>query len=61
MKIFVEVRNIYGESKAYPACEKAKIFAEIAGTKTLTLATMRQIKRLGYAIEIKTAAHTLNI
>ena len=61
MKIFVSVRNNFGTKAVYPVCANAEIFAKIAGTTTLTLATLRQIKNLGYAIEIKTAAHTLNI
>jgi hypothetical protein len=31
-------------------CITAKLFASIAGTKTLTLATLKKIEALGYSI-----------
>ena len=48
--ITIEVKSVYGVLKIYPYCDMAKIFAEIAGTKTLTLAIVRKIERLGYQI-----------
>ena len=48
MEIIYEVRSIYGESKAYPVNEAAKILASIAGTKTLTKATLRKAQALGF-------------
>lgn len=54
MKITVEVRDVYGTTKYYPMCDRAKLFASIAGTKTLTLDAVKQIKALGYEIEVKT-------
>ncbi len=48
--ITIEVKSVYGVMKIYPVCEKAKLFAEIAGSKTLTLGTVRKIERLGYAV-----------
>ena len=48
--IEIEVRNIYGESKVYPVCDKAKTFASIAGTTTLTHGTLCLVERLGYVI-----------
>ncbi|HZT12702.1 MAG TPA: hypothetical protein VFA29_07855 [Candidatus Baltobacteraceae bacterium] len=50
MTIQIEVKNVYGELKVYPACEKAALFAKIAGTKTLTHHTLCQIEALGYEI-----------
>jgi len=49
--IIVEVRHVYGERKVYPHCDKAKHFAHIAGTKTLTPGVCETIERLGYRIE----------
>jgi hypothetical protein len=55
--IQVEVKNIYGVLKIYPVCGAAKIFASIAGTKTLTSRNVKQIEELGYKIEnISTAS-----
>lgn len=49
-QITVTVRRVYGNPVIYPACEQARQFARIAGTKTLTLDTLRQIRALGYTI-----------
>jgi hypothetical protein len=51
--IIVRVRNIYGNRTVYPACDKAKIFAQLAGHSTLTPATLDGIRRLGYLIEVE--------
>jgi len=50
--IRIEIRNVYGELKAYPLCEKASLFAAIAGTKTLTRSTLMQILAIGFSIEV---------
>jgi hypothetical protein len=52
MNITVEIKSVYGEDKVYPACENSRRFAEIAGTKTLTPHTIRQIKAMGIAVGI---------
>jgi hypothetical protein len=54
MEIFVNVKNVYGNTLYYPACEKSKIFAEIAGSKTLTLDTIEQIEKLGTLVLAET-------
>ena len=48
--IQVEVKDVYGVLKYYPLCEKAQLFADIAGTKTLTLQAIKKIEALGYSI-----------
>ena len=53
MTITIQIKNVYGNETIYPVCEKAKIFAALAGTKTLTLVAIAQIKLLGYAITIQ--------
>jgi len=58
MKIEVIIEPQYGKWVYYPMCEKAKAFAAIAGTKTLTDATLVQIKNLGY--EIKASAKSMD-
>lgn len=51
--ITVQVRTVYGVDTVYPSCPKSAIFAAIAGTKTLTNATLCQIEALGYTIEVE--------
>ena len=53
--ITVEIKDVYGSRVVYPACEAAKAFARIAGTKTLTPAALREIETLGFAIDVKSA------
>ena len=50
--ITVEQKNLYGNDLFYPSCEKAKLFASIANTKTLGVTTIVLIKKLGYNFEI---------
>ena len=57
-QIEVIIEPQYGKWVYYPACENAKAFAAIAGTKTLTEPTLAQIKKLGY--EIKASAKSVN-
>lgn len=51
MNIEIKIKDVYGNQMIYPACEKARLFATIAGTKTLTHATLCLIERLGYEIK----------
>ena len=51
MKIQITVKNVYGNKTIYPVCEQAKLFAKLAGTKTLTHAALCTIEALGYNIE----------
>lgn len=52
-KIIIEVRSVYGQSKAYPVCIDGQIFADMGGTKTLTHMALRRILALGYQIEAR--------
>lgn len=47
----VTVRSNYGAPAIYPANDAARIFAAIAGTKTILLDTLSKAKKLGYQIE----------
>lgn len=58
MTILVELKDVYGERKVYPVCDKAKTFAVIAGTRTLTPATLNLIKDLGYTVNVKASQPT---
>jgi hypothetical protein len=44
---------VYGNRTVYPVCDKAKIFAQLAGHSTLTSMTLDCIRRLGYLIEVE--------
>ena len=48
--IVIEIKNVYGVEKVYPVCEHAKMFSDIAGTKTLTVEVLDRIKALGYEL-----------
>jgi hypothetical protein len=49
----VEIASVYGNQVVRPVGIVAKTFAEIAGTKTLTAATLRSIRKLGYRVVIE--------
>lgn len=52
MNIVVDIKDQYGVQVIHPVCAKAYLFAHIAGTKTLTRATVERIKALGYSITV---------
>lgn len=45
------VKDQYGTKVLHPHNDTAKLFASIAGTKTLTLPVVKHIMALGYSIE----------
>ena len=51
--IVITIKNVYGTEKVYPVCEAAKTFANIAGTRTLTMDTIDNAKRLGFEVIIE--------
>jgi len=48
----IEICTVYGNELIYPACPNAKVFAAIAGTKTLSRDTLTRIKALGYDLVV---------
>ena len=58
MKIDVYYKNVYGNDLCYPACEDAKIFAEMAGQKTLIPYTLKhtnlKFKKINNKVNIET-------
>lgn len=50
--IQVRIKDVYGTPKVYPVCDKAKLFAKLAGTATLTHDARQIIMALGYNIEV---------
>jgi hypothetical protein len=57
--LIIEAKNNYGNQVFYPVNECAKLFAEIAGTKTLGLDTIKKAKLLGFAVEVKQPSYTI--
>jgi len=49
--ITITIKYVYGNAVAYPDCDASRVFAQIAGTKTLTSDTIRLIRLLGYEVE----------
>lgn len=47
----LKVKQNYGNQALYPANETAQIFADLLGTKTLTITAIKQILKLGYTVE----------
>ena len=52
MCISIKIRHCYGRDIIDPVCDKAKLFAEIAGTKTLTADSIYKIISLGVKLNI---------
>ena len=52
-EIRVVVKNVYGTDKVYQYCMKARNFADIVGTKTLTRDTLRLVQLLGYQVRVQ--------
>jgi hypothetical protein len=55
----VEVREVYGTKKVYPINQTAEYLARIAGTTTLTEATIKHAKNLGFEFKIIQPVATL--
>lgn len=53
MKITIRIEKNYGIETAYPACDQSRLFAKLAGTKTLTHHALDTIAALGYQIQIE--------
>ena len=53
MNITVEIKDVYGQSRVYPVCDKAKLFADIAGTTTILPRDIQRIQELGYEVVVK--------
>jgi hypothetical protein len=59
-EIIVTIKSNYGTEVAYPVCEHAKLFARIAGTKTLTIDTIDSIKDMGIGIVVEHQSRLAN-
>lgn len=56
MTLTLEIRQVYGVSRAYPACDTSRKFAALLNVKTLTREHLRHIEALGYALQVETGA-----
>jgi hypothetical protein len=51
MIIQIQIRNVYGEDKAYPINHEAQCIARIAGTKTMTRSTLMNVLAMGCTVQ----------
>ena len=51
-KIQVSIKNVYGNELIYPKCFLSIQFSKIAKTKTLSIQNLKDIKSMGFEIEI---------
>jgi len=51
MQIVIRIKDVFGKRTIYPVCDKAKLFAELAGTRTLTQMALLSIQKLGYEVK----------
>ena len=49
-EILIHFREIYGKWTAYPANTQAELIARIAGTKTLSFATLELAEDMGFRL-----------
>ena len=54
----VQIKQVYGNDTYYPACKLAQLFADVAGTKTLTVAVLNKIKAAGYQVIVQNTAYS---
>ena len=52
--ITVKVKSVYGVNRVYPVSDNAVLFAQLAGTITLSKEALNLINSLGYLIETET-------
>ena len=50
MQVEIQIRNVYGNEKAYPVNDTAFAVARIANTKTLTRAALAGVLQMGLPI-----------
>jgi len=52
-KVYIEIKNVYGNNLIYPVCEKAKTFTRLMNKKTFHNYELKEIEKLGYEIKVK--------
>lgn len=53
MIIIVKIKQVYGEDKVYPSCEKAHLFARMLCQMSFTPVNINHIKKLGYTVLVE--------
>jgi hypothetical protein len=53
-ELFVTAQNNFGREDYYPDCEWSTFFCKIHGTSVLPPALLRELKRQGFTITVKT-------
>jgi hypothetical protein len=53
LTITIQVDKAYGGYLFYPVCDKAKTFAKLTKTKSLSYDAIKHIKELGYEVVSK--------
>lgn len=53
MEITVSLKSQYGNQVIVPVCKQARLFAELAGTRTLTTQAVWVIKAMGYLVLVQ--------
>ena len=57
--ILVRVDRVYGRTTIYPVCERAALYAALAGTRTFTPEAVRVLKTLGVVLRVQQSAATI--
>jgi|3_EtaG_2_1085321.scaffolds.fasta_scaffold292677_1 hypothetical protein len=52
-EITVQIKNVWGQERIYPICEKGKIFSSISGSACLSRFAIESIKKLGFEIKVQ--------
>ena len=53
-KMFITEKTSYGRTLFYPACQKAKTYAETLGRKTLSKSQLKFMEEMGVKVECQT-------
>jgi histone H3/H4 len=49
--IYVTIRQVYGQTMLYPACERAHAICELTGRKTITSGDIKSLSKLGIQVK----------
>lgn len=54
--ISITERNVYGETKFYPACDMSRLLCDVAGTKQVTASMIACVKANGFRVIVAPVA-----